>query len=143
MTIKQICDAIKNGEFEDYQFNRIIEVARRAQQEAQWVRQSRLAKSSPEDLMPETWYCFSDMEDTKKAIQELNSVGVKLVAAIREESLKKAREVIGDIVKVQSKWSHVGAADSEGRDAIFHIIQGACAGTNLEPEYVWEKCYRY
>lgn len=118
-----------------------------AKRRAEAGESSRRLKTSPADLAAEAagnWGCY-DHKDTPKAVAALNKLGAELVEAIRgasgDESYPAIRSAMQAIVKKQRVWSRTGAADTEGREAIWSVVQAACAGTDLDPDSVWDNCY--
>lgn len=118
--------------------NQIHQLHRRALQ----AELEATARKEPKDLMPDeddNWGCFTPQNaqervEFAKARAELDEAGVRLVIAIKDEDVKRAKKIIGEIQGIQSKWSKIGAADTEGRYALWGVIERACCGTDLDPE---------
>lgn len=122
---------------------RIENALHAAKRRAEGDESRRRSQASPADLAAETagdWGCY-DNKDTPKAVAALNKLGAKLVEAIRSERYPTIRSAMQAITKEQMVWRHAGAADTEGRETIWSVVQAACAGTDLDPDHVWENCY--
>ncbi len=118
--------------------HRVIKALDRATRAADMA----MAQSPDEACLPGgQWQCYDDKE-TPTACRELDAAALPVIRAIRSgESFKMIKQLLQKVTATQSQWCHCGAADTEGREAIFTMIDRACKGTDFDPEEVWKRCY--
>lgn len=134
----------------------VIETDAKRQEPDATPTQTPVERAALADMLPGNWGCY---DESPKAIDALNELGLKLIEAIRgngpvleigvgtkevtiaDERLDAIRKAIRAIIDEQEVWSHCGAADTEGREAIWSLVNSACNGTSLDPQIVWDNCY--
>lgn len=89
------------------------------------------------------WSCYRNHPDYNKATVELNMRGLELVMAIRDlkGSVNGIRHYMKQLVECQEKWTKVGADDTEGREALWSLVNRACEDTAYDPEKLFKLCY--
>ncbi len=125
------------------ELRRIENALRDARRKAEQAESGRQSKATPADLVAESagdWGCY-EHDDTPRAVAALNKLGEKLVEAIRSEKYSAIRKAVQAIRDEQRLWSRTGADDTEGREAIWAVVQAACAGTDLDADTVWDASY--
>jgi len=77
------------------------------------------------------WELFSSYQDDpkyKETINKLISIGDRLWVACRNEDLTTCRQLAHEFMKVQDEAGELGAADTEPRAAMAHIVRIARNG---------------
>lgn len=94
-------------------------------------------------------YC----RDYNEAKEALNVAGRTLVVAIRNHAKLTAKEIspseqichlkvaFEKIDELQCKYEKFGAADTEGREMLWFLVQKACKGTDHDPQAIWDRFY--
>ena len=97
----------------------------------------RMKEKAPEELLA-NWSCYEGTPDT--VIERLNVLGCALIAAIRREG-PDIQYAMDCLQAAQRRFAMYGAEDTEGREAIWELVQAACVGTLFDPKELWEECY--
>jgi len=106
-----------------------------------------LAKKEPLEIVKETtfeWglYGGGDYDHLRKqALDDLNAAGCRVVLAIRKGNIAIVKQTFESVKAAQRKWSKAGADDTEGREALWALVEAVAFGSDLDADTIWETCY--
>ncbi len=92
-----------------------------------------------EEYLPYCWNLYSDHKNSRQADQELNEAACLLIEAMLTDC--DFTDEFQAIVKLQSKWSSVGAEDTHVRDIFYELIKDVCNNTIYDADKLWNKYF--
>lgn len=147
VTENQIIKALESGNFSSKELHRIDSTLHRAIRNAHAEEDRQTACAPASELVPD-WSLYDpedgDAEGARKyesAIRELNAAGRFLITSIREGETERILRGFEQISYLQKKHASLGADDTEGREALWVLVQNACKGKEYDPDAIWKRYY--